>query len=116
VFIADEPRIVRGVVEGDRERPSVQVTRLLTLEQAQLELARELYLLFHLNQRSPADMDTVGGILKKTPGHCPVIVTVKDAAGRRCLLKLGREFQINPATYLRDDLEALLGHGSVQLR
>jgi DNA polymerase-3 subunit alpha len=116
VFVADEPLIVRGLLEGDREQPSVQITRILTLEQAKRELAKELYLLFKLDQHRPVDVDALGGILKKTPGHCPVIVTVKDAAGRRCILKLGRDYQINPATYLRDELEELLGHGCVQLR
>jgi hypothetical protein len=45
-----------------------------------------------------------------------VFLTVKDGEGRRCILRLGREFGINPATYLKDELEEILGAGSVQLR
>jgi hypothetical protein len=44
-----------------------------------------------------------------------VVVTVKDLAGRRCVLKLGRDCAVNPATYARDELEAILGEGSVRL-
>ena len=58
----------------------------------------------------------LSGILRRTPGSCPVILTVKDRSGKRCMLKLGRECAINPATYCRDELEALLGQGGVLLR
>ena len=31
-------------------------------------------------------------------------------------MKLGREMSVNPATYLKDELEGLLGTGSVMMR
>ena len=89
---------------------------MLTLEQARQELARELHLLVQLGRHGPVAIDTVAEVLRRTPGPCPVIVTVKDPAGRRCFLKLGRDCAVNPATYGRDDLEEILGAGAVQLR
>jgi DNA polymerase-3 subunit alpha len=114
-FVEDQVLLVRGNLERKTDEPMLQITRILTLEQAQRELARELHLLAKVGQHSAVDMDVLGGILRKTPGTCPVILTVKDPAGRRCVLKLGRDFQINPATYLKDELEGLLGGGCVQL-
>jgi DNA polymerase III subunit alpha len=111
-----EPVVVRGNLERKTDEPTLQITRLLTLEQARHELARELHLLFVLRRHSPLDVNEIGRILRQTPGSCPVMLTVKDDAGRCCILKLGRDFQINPATYRKDELEALLGSGSVQLR
>jgi DNA polymerase-3 subunit alpha len=116
LFSEDEALIIRGLVEGDRDQPSLQITRLLTRDQARREMARELHLLFKLSQHSPVDVDVLSGLLKRSPGHCPVIVTVKDLAGKRCIMRLGREYQINPATFAREALEDLLGHGCVQLR
>ena len=115
-FLEDEIVIVRGRLERKTDEPMLQVTRLLTLEQAQRELASKLHLLFELNTHSPVDVDVLGKILKKTPGACPVQLTIKDAAGRRCILQLGRDFYVNPATYHRDELESLLGAGGVLLR
>jgi DNA polymerase III subunit alpha len=115
-FAEDEVVLARGNLERKTDQPVLQITRLMTLEQAQRELAKELHLLFRLERHGPLDVDVLGGLLRKTPGACPVILTVKDKAGKRCILKLGRECCVNPATYLRDDLESLLGQGSVCLR
>jgi DNA polymerase-3 subunit alpha len=117
VFVeGPNPIVVRGVLERKTDTPALQITRVLTLEQAQRELARELHLLFQLGRHNPVDIDVLGNILRRTPGSCPVVVTIKDAAGRCCILKLGRDCQINPATYRKDELEGLLGAGSVQMR
>ncbi|MFO0927963.1 MAG: DNA polymerase III subunit alpha [Gemmataceae bacterium] len=116
LFIEDQLVLARGLLERKTEQPILQITRLMTLEQAQRELARELHLLFTLGRHSPVDVDVLAGLLRKTPGSCPVILTVRDPAGRRCILKLGRDFAVNPATYDQNALEDLLGTGSVQLR
>lgn len=116
LFAEDQILLVRGNLERKTEEPTLQITRLWTLEDAQREMARELHLLFKLGQHGPLDVDVLATILKKTHGSCPVILTVKDPSGKRCILQLGREYRINPATYCRDELEALLGSGSVQLR
>jgi DNA polymerase-3 subunit alpha len=107
--------VVRGLVEKKTDEPSLQITRVLTLEQAQRELARELHLLVRMGRHGPLDIDALAGVLRRTPGPCPVIVTIKDPAGRRCVLKLGRDCAINPATYARDELEDVLGPDSVRL-
>jgi DNA polymerase-3 subunit alpha len=117
VFVENqEPVLVRGKLERKTDEPVLQITRVLTLDQAKQELARELHLLFRLGRHSPVDVDVLAGILRRTPGNCPVVLTVKDQANRVCVLRLGREFNINPALYLKDELEGLLGEGAVQLR
>jgi DNA polymerase-3 subunit alpha len=117
VFVeGPQPVVVRGILERKTDTPTLQITRLMTLPQAQRELARELHLLFQIGRHSPLDIDELGRILRQTPGACPVVVTVKDVAGRCCILKLGRDCQVNPTTYRKDELEGLLGVGSVQMR
>lgn len=116
IFLEDQVVLARGIVERKTEEPVLQITRLLTLEQAQRELARELHLLFRLPQHSPLDIDILATILRKAPGSCPVILTVKDEGGKRCILRLGRECSINPVTYPHEELELLLGQGCVKLQ
>jgi DNA polymerase III subunit alpha len=114
-FVEDRVCFVRGTVERNREEPGLVLTRVFSLEQARRELARELHLLVRLRQHSPVDVDALARLLARAPGPCPVVVTVKDDSGKRCVLRLGHDYRVNPATFPREELEEVLGPGSVQL-
>jgi DNA polymerase III subunit alpha len=107
--------VIKGVVERNREEPGLVLSRVMSLEQAALELAKGLYLLVRMGQHRPNHIDALGEVLRRTPGPCPVYLTVRDGAGKDSVLKLGREFSINPATYAREDLEVILGPDGVKL-
>jgi DNA polymerase-3 subunit alpha len=111
----DEPLFVKGTINRKQAEPTVVISRIFGLEQAQRELARGLYLLLKLGRHQPRDVDAIGYLLKQTPGNCPVFLTVRDAGKRDCVLRLGREFSVNPSKYPHDELEAILGAGSVKL-
>jgi DNA polymerase-3 subunit alpha len=108
-------RIVQGTVKRDREEPLLVLTRVLTLEQAAREMCKEVWLRLRLGLHRPSAIDVVGEILKRTPGPCPVKVEVRDRSGRRCVLKLGPQFNVNAALVQQDELERVLGEGSVKL-
>jgi DNA polymerase-3 subunit alpha len=107
--------VVRGTVDRSREEVNVVLTSILGLEQAKGQLARELHLLLRLGRQQPEAVNLLAEILRSTPGPCQVVVTVKDAADKRCILRLGRAFGVNPATFPRDRLEDLLGRDAVKL-
>jgi hypothetical protein len=44
-----------------------------------------------------------------------VYLTIRDRAGKNCVLRLSSQFSVNPLTYARDELEGILGPGSVKL-
>ena len=111
----DQPYIIKGTVDRRREEPTLVINRILTMEQAQRELARGLYLLLRLGRNQPDDIDRLGAVLRQSPGPCPVFLTIKDAADKFCVLKLGREFAINPSTFSQEELETILGPNSVRL-
>jgi DNA polymerase-3 subunit alpha len=115
-FKEDEIVIVRGKLERKTDEPSLVITRLLTLEEAKMEKAATLHLLFRSQRNSPADVDRLATILRQTPGACQVTLTIQDAAGRKCILRLGRDLCVNPATFRRDELIEVLGEGSVLLQ
>jgi DNA polymerase-3 subunit alpha len=108
--------VVRGTIDRSREEVNVVLTRVLNLEQAKSEMAKELHLLLRLGTQEETDIDRLGQILRQTPGPCFVVLTVKDGDGKKCILKLGRAFAVNPATFLREELEELLGRDAVKLR
>ncbi|MHB1421596.1 MAG: DNA polymerase III subunit alpha [Gemmataceae bacterium] len=111
----DIPYIIKGTVDRRREEPTLVINRILTLDEAKRELARGLYLLLHLGRTRTEDIDRLETVLRQTPGPCPVYLTIKDGADKMCVLKLGRDFSINPNTFPQDDLEAILGANSVRL-
>ncbi len=53
--------------------------------------------------------------MTRAPGACPVVLTIRDRSGKDAVLKLGRDYAVNPAAYPHDELEALLGEGCVKL-
>jgi DNA polymerase-3 subunit alpha len=114
---AREDRVcfVKGVVERTRDEPGLVLSRILGVEQARRELARGLYILLKVGVHRPSCLDALGPLLARTPGGCPVFLTVRDAAGNDAVLKLGREYSINPSAYLHEELEAVVGAGGVKL-
>ncbi len=111
----DTPYIIVGKVDRRREEPTLVIGRILTLEQAQRELARGLYLLLRLGQTQPEDIDRLGEVLRQTPGACPVFLTIKDGTDKYCVLRLSRDFAINPNSFPQEELETILGPNSVRL-
>ena len=85
------------------------------VEQAQRELAKGLHLLLRLEDSGPRDIDAIVYLLRQAPGNCPVMLTIRDAGKRDCVLRLGRDYHINPSKFPRDELENLLGIGNVKL-
>jgi DNA polymerase-3 subunit alpha len=111
----DTPYVIKGTVDRRREEPTLVINRILTLDQARRELARGLYLLLRLGRTQPEDINRLAAVLQQTPGPCPVFLTIKDGADKFCVLKLGRDFAVNPSNFPQDDLEAILGPNSVRL-
>jgi DNA polymerase-3 subunit alpha len=111
----DLPYVIKGTVDRKREEPTLVINRILTMEQATRELARGLYLLLRPGQNRPEDIDRLAPVLRQSPGPCPVYLTIKDGADKFCVLKLGREFGINPGAIPQEELEAIVGPGNVRL-
>jgi DNA polymerase-3 subunit alpha len=104
---------VAASVERTREEPGLVITRLLSIEQAQRERTTGLVLALRLED-APEKLSAVASVLRRTPGSCPVFLSITDRAGRRGLLKAGPEFRINPATLAKAELELILGAGRVE--
>jgi DNA polymerase-3 subunit alpha len=115
----DRVCFVKATVERTREEPGLVLSRILDIEQARRELTKGLVLLLRLGAYGEEDeinriIDALGRVLQRAPGPCPTFLTVRDEGGRRCLLKLGAEFAVNPATVAVGELETLLGEGAVK--
>jgi DNA polymerase-3 subunit alpha len=100
--------------EGSGE-PDVIVDRVMTLDQAKADLTRGLVLrmAFRSDDDGRQTFDTVGKILKRAKGPCPVYLSVQDAGGRSAQFKLHADYFVNPTQVPVEQLELILGQGSV---
>ena len=67
-----------------------------------------------LNTHGLEAVDRLAAILQRTPGSCPVYLELHDATGKRCRLKTGEHFRINPSKLCMSDLEMLLGPDRIE--
>jgi DNA polymerase III subunit alpha len=109
--------ILDGKVEmrdGSTE-PDVIVDRIMTVEQARRELTREMILRIPYGEDDEllSKLDGVASVLKRAKGTCPVFLSVRDIQGKVCQLKLGQEYAVNPNIVPVEELELILGRGSV---
>ena len=115
----DEDRIV--LVEGHVEwregtsEPDLIVSKILSLEQARKDLTRGMVLRMPYGDNPEALMklEGVASVLKRFRGRCPVYLTVRDAAGKGAQFKLNESFWVDATALKVDELELLLGPGSV---
>jgi DNA polymerase-3 subunit alpha len=113
-FVEDRVCLVRGTIERTREEPGLILSRIMSLEQAQQELTKWLRLSLGLETHQPGHLEHLAGVLGRAPGTCPVYLEIKDAGGKRCAMKAGERFRVNPASLAVAELEMILGPGGVE--
>jgi DNA polymerase-3 subunit alpha len=111
----DRVFLFEAAVEDDQRNGGKMVVlrRLLTLDQARQELTKGMVLNLEFGQHGPDTVDRLGSILRRKRGPCVVYVQVKDTEGRKAQFRLGDDFRVNPAEVPVEELEMLLGAGSV---
>jgi DNA polymerase-3 subunit alpha len=110
-----------GLFEGvlnwgeGRAEPDFQIKKVTTIEEARAEFTKSmvLKLTYTEEEEELRKLDAVSLILKRYRGGCPVYLSVRDASGKQVQMKLNDEFKVNPAVLKLEELEMLLGPGSV---
>jgi DNA polymerase III subunit alpha len=91
------------------------VRKVLTIEDAKKEMTRSLLLRmpYSDDEESLRKMESLGAVLKRNRGQTPVFMSVRDPSGKQVKLKLGDAFAVNAASLRAEDVEMILGPGSV---
>ncbi len=113
-FVDDRITLVRGTIDRTQERPLIVISRLYTLEQARQELTRGLWLRLKEEGSALTHIDHLAQLLRRAPGQCPVTLVIADLGGRRCRLKLGEDYRVDPTQLPVDELEMVVGAGGVE--
>jgi DNA polymerase-3 subunit alpha len=100
---------------ADRAEPDFAVKKVITIDEARTEFSKSMVLKLPYTDDPDVlrKLDAVGGILKRSRGHCPVYLSVRDGNGKQVQMKLSEEYRVNPAAVKLEELEMLLGPGAV---
>jgi DNA polymerase-3 subunit alpha len=109
----DRVCLVKGTVERSREEPGLILTRIFSIEQGRQELTKWVRLTLAAGGHVDDLLERLAQILQRSPGGCPVFLEVRDAGGKRCRLKAGEAYRVNPNRLPLGELELLLGPGQV---
>ncbi len=117
VVTPDAVLLFEGAVEW-REGGSTGdliVRKVLTVDDARKEMTKSLLLKLPYSEDEEVlrKLDAVSLVLKRNRGQTPVFLSVRDGNGRQVQLKVSAEFAVNPTTLRAEELEMLLGPGTV---
>ncbi|MBX9628114.1 MAG: DNA polymerase III subunit alpha, partial [Gemmataceae bacterium] len=113
----DAVLLFEGAVEWREGGSSgdVVVKRVLTVDEARKEMTRGVLLRvpYTDDPDEVRKLDAVSLVLKRCRGSTPVFLSVRDPNGKQVQLKLNGEFAVNTGELRADELEMILGPGSV---
>ncbi|HEY3789586.1 MAG TPA: DNA polymerase III subunit alpha, partial [Urbifossiella sp.] len=113
----DSVLLFEGVVEwrDGGTAGDVIVRKVLTIDDAKKEMTRSLLLRMPYADDDEAlrKLESLGAVLKRNRGQTPVFLSVRDPQGKQVKLKLSDSFTVNAANLRAEDLEMILGPGSV---
>jgi DNA polymerase-3 subunit alpha len=110
--LEDNICFIVAAVERTREEPGLVISRILTIEQAQVERTTGMVISLSLDS-DPNVMEGIASVLSRHQGRCPVFLFVRDASGKLLRMKAGEEYRVNPASPVKGELEMLVGPGRV---
>ena len=117
LVVGDAVLLLEGVVEW-REGGTTGdliVKKVLTIDEARKDMTKSLLLRVPYSDQEEVlrKLDAVSLVLKRSRGQTPVYLSIRDPNGKQVQLKLSGEFTVNTSSLRADDLEMILGPGTV---
>jgi DNA polymerase-3 subunit alpha len=106
---------VRGKVDKKRETPSLLINEVLPIAESVSRLTTAVALKLDPLRHPPQVVAQLEPLLKRHKGNTEVFLQVSTTPTQKVVMRLDRERSVKPTPALVDDLEMLLGSGSVQL-
>jgi DNA polymerase-3 subunit alpha len=115
VLTSERIVFVRGKVDKRRETPCLMVTDVIPIEASVERLTTSIGVKLDRTRVATEDLARLREVLKKHAGKKEIYVQIVAADGSKVSLKVNGELAVRLTKDLVDDLEMLLGNGSVQL-
>jgi DNA polymerase-3 subunit alpha len=107
---------VKGKIDRRRETPCLIVSEMLPVSDAFAKLTTAIAVKIDRARHSIQTVSDLAPVLKTHPGNLRVYLQVESAESQKVVLQLRKELSVRPSRKLIDDVESLLGSGSVQFR
>jgi DNA polymerase-3 subunit alpha len=106
---------VRGKVDRRRETPSVIVSEVIPVEDSVARLTTAVALKLEPTRHAAKEVAELEAVLRRHKGNTEVFLRVSTGPEKKVVMRLDRERSVRPTPELVDELEQLLGGGTVQL-
>jgi DNA polymerase-3 subunit alpha len=106
---------VRGKVDRKRETPSLLINEVLPIAESVSRLTTAVALKLDPVRHASDVVAQLEPLLKRHKGNTEVFLQVNAGPTRKVVMRLDRERSVRPTPAMVDDLEMLLGSGSVTL-
>jgi DNA polymerase-3 subunit alpha len=107
--MADQPVLVRGVVDWGDESPKIIADRLVPLAAAAERLSPQVHINLHTLGLTRDTLGQLKGILRASPGGSPVYLHLLFPDEREVVLLSEERLQVAPSETLVQDIEGLFG-------
>ena len=114
VTAVDKIVFVRGKIDKKRETPNLMVSEIIPVADAVAKLTTAVCVKLDSARHDATALTDVPGMLARHKGTVPVYFQVTTTQGK-AMLSVDKQHGVRPSPGLVDDLEHLLGHGSVDL-
>jgi len=107
--------MIRGAIDRRRETPSIRIDEVIPIKEAVGKLTTSIGVKIDRVRHSLAVISGLRDVMKKHAGKKELFVQIASEAGRKVSLRVNGELGIRISQGLVDDLETLLGNGTVEL-
>ena len=113
VLKPDAVVFVEGAVDRRREEPSIRTARVVPIEHARAEYAREVVIQLRSGDTTLAALPALQQLFRRHRGNCPVYFEVGSPEGWTALVKAQEHAGVNPTEEFVDSVTKLPGVASV---
>ncbi len=106
---------VEGTLNSREMGSNLVVSTVYTLESAAQKFTPTVHVAFHLNDVSEETLKRVRAALARHPGASPVVFDLDFATGEKVVLKSGPQVRVACTPRLIEEVEKVLGEGSVRV-
>ncbi|HSF30043.1 MAG TPA: DNA polymerase III subunit alpha [Candidatus Tectomicrobia bacterium] len=107
---ADQPVLVRGIIDWGEDNPKIIADRIVPLAEAALRLSPQVHISLQTLGLNRDILGQLKSILQRAPGASPVYLHLLFPDQREVVLLSEERLQVAPSEALVQDIETLFGH------
>jgi DNA polymerase-3 subunit alpha len=107
---------VKGKIDRKRETPCIIVNDMIPVSDSIQRLTTAVAVKVDRIKHSKDDLTRLAPVLKGHPGNLRVYLQVETPEAQKVIIQLGKELSVRPSKRFVEDVEQILGNGTVQLR